>query len=527
MKAILTVPCRGTAAGGALADCLPLFPLLDRPFLQHVVEHLADRGVTEVQFVLGRHAAAVEDYLGDGARWGCKFAYHLTRDPDRPARTVRALAGAVGGGPVLLGHADRLPPLPAPLTGERAAFTHDGRWTGWAVADAADLAALPNGVGRDELFAHLVAVGADPVEVGPPLAFESAADVAAAQRTLLRDEFPGVLRAAREVRPGVWLARGVKVSPTAELVAPVFVGEGTAVGANAKVGPDAVVGPGCLVDAGATVRDTTVLPTSYVGPGVELNGVIVDGRNLLNPKRGTAVSVEGHLLDALTSPIAPRSAAGRLIERVAAAAGFVAGLPVLAAAAAWLKATRGGPVFRRRRFVRTPAAPHEAGWRLGSTFTLSADTADGGPSGWVVRPTMGGLVCDLLPGLLAVARGDLRLVGLPPRTADGLGQVPTDRWPAFLGTPAGLMSEAELMHADGASPDDVYLADAFQAHSRSTGSDVRRAFRFVGEALTSWRRPDPVPPPEPSRRRADPNAPTLEATRLDPTRSGVEFARVD
>src|SRR5205814_657702 len=82
MKVILTVPCQTT---GGPAGCLPLLPLLDRPFLQHAVEVLAGLRLTDVHFVLGRHADAVERHLGTGARWGGTFHYHLTPDPDRPA----------------------------------------------------------------------------------------------------------------------------------------------------------------------------------------------------------------------------------------------------------------------------------------------------------------------------------------------------------------------------------------------------------------------------------------------------------
>jgi dTDP-glucose pyrophosphorylase len=94
MKVILSVPCE--PAGGP-AGCLPLVPLLDRPFVQHAVEVLAGRKLTEVHFVLGRHADAVERHLGTGARWGCTFHYHLTPDPDRPAGALAAaVAGAAG-----------------------------------------------------------------------------------------------------------------------------------------------------------------------------------------------------------------------------------------------------------------------------------------------------------------------------------------------------------------------------------------------------------------------------------------------
>ena len=65
----------------------PLFllPLIDRPFIQHIVEYVAGTGVAgHIDIVLNHQPETVEALLGDGARWGLQFDYHLTRDPARP-----------------------------------------------------------------------------------------------------------------------------------------------------------------------------------------------------------------------------------------------------------------------------------------------------------------------------------------------------------------------------------------------------------------------------------------------------------
>src|SRR5437879_4267196 len=89
----------------------PLLPLLDRPFLQHVVEYVAQQGVTRFDFVLSQHPERFEDLLGDGTRWGCRFTFHLAGDALRPYRALQTLDLGPDGEPVLLGHADRLPPV--------------------------------------------------------------------------------------------------------------------------------------------------------------------------------------------------------------------------------------------------------------------------------------------------------------------------------------------------------------------------------------------------------------------------------
>lgn len=475
MTAIVSVP---DDTGNEPEGCPALRPLFDRPFLQHIVEFLAGRGFARIHFVLGRDGEAVERHFGDGRRWGCSFHYYLTPDPGRPAGPLAA-AVAIGGGPVLVGQADRLPLLPDFEPGDRVVFDADGRWTGWAVADAEDLRKLPRSLAWPGLDPHLVRRGAKRVGVERVLEFRSLADVPAACRALLESDFAGMLPPGREVRPGVRLGAGAAVAPSAVLVPPVFVGAGTVVRAAARVGPHAVIGPGCLVDTGAVVRNAVVLPGTHVGVGVELDGVVADRDHLIDPSGAGIIRVDPHLLGELPVGVGVAALAGRAGERAAAALAFVLVLPVLAAAAAWLRATRPGPVFWRRRFVRTSGNADESR-REATAVTLAPPRPTEDQVGWVVEPTLRGLVQELLPALPAVAAGRLRLVGLPPR-GPGLA----DRRPRFPAASPGLISEAGLVGPAGLTVDDARTVAAYQAQTSSAAADLGRVARFLARAVAA------------------------------------------
>src|SRR6266851_8068034 len=137
---------------------VPLLPLVDRPFIQHVVEYYAAQGVTQFDFVLSRFPEKIEHHLDDGTRWGAKFRFHLARDSSFPYRVLKALDWASGDGPILFGHADRLPLVPlrdvetsstGPVlfccadqedTGQAAR-----QWTGWGLLQLEHFASLPAG----------------------------------------------------------------------------------------------------------------------------------------------------------------------------------------------------------------------------------------------------------------------------------------------------------------------------------------------------------------------------------------------
>src|SRR5579859_2371507 len=115
-----------------------LLPLIDRPFLQHVVEFLAEAGMADsIDVVLSHLPEKVEALLGDGTRWGICIRYHLVRDSARPYAVLNRLAA---DGPVLLIHADCLPHValkqlagsPTPVV-----MCAHGTWTGWALLDSA------------------------------------------------------------------------------------------------------------------------------------------------------------------------------------------------------------------------------------------------------------------------------------------------------------------------------------------------------------------------------------------------------
>ena len=74
MKAV--VDCAASSAGELLLAGRPgaLLNLVDRPFLQHVVEYLVGAGLVDIDFVVDQpRVAEFEQMLGDGTRWGSRF----------------------------------------------------------------------------------------------------------------------------------------------------------------------------------------------------------------------------------------------------------------------------------------------------------------------------------------------------------------------------------------------------------------------------------------------------------------------
>jgi len=461
-----------------------LLPLVDRPFLQHVIERLVQLGVDDLDLLVVEHPEAVEALVGEGNRWGCPVKVHPLRDAAQLYDRLRLLAADPGDDGLLLAHGDR---LPGP-TLDAAAFAGatgpvlirhaaDGRttWSGWAWLPPGVAGVLPVGLDHAALEAQLASLpGSAALEVGALLEAFSVAGLLAANRAVLDGGFPGLLLTGREVEPGVWLSRNVVLHPLARVVPPVHLGENVRVGADTQVGPHAVLGRDCILDDRCRVERAVVAPGSFVGEALDLVDVLVDRNLLVSAEHGVATTVtDRFILGSLRSR--PTSAPGpALVLWAVALALLLAGLPLLVLALVQRAFSRRPTVWHVLDAVVQPAEPDDATWRTHRLRALAPLAVQAS------RASFADLVLRVAPLLPAVLLGRLRLVGVPPRTADALADLPDDWREVVLRAPAGALWEA---HATGARTDDerrvaetVYVAQASLRHDLAlVGRYLRRA----------------------------------------------------
>ena len=60
----------------------PMVPILGKPVMEYLIEHLARHGITEIMVNVAFHHQKIEEYFGDGHRWGVEigYAYEGVRD---------------------------------------------------------------------------------------------------------------------------------------------------------------------------------------------------------------------------------------------------------------------------------------------------------------------------------------------------------------------------------------------------------------------------------------------------------------
>ena len=439
----------------------PMMPLVDRPFIQHVVEHVVARGVQDVHFFLNHLPERIEAHFGAGERWGCRFHYHLVRDEFALGRMLRSVLFSEG--PLLLASGDRLPLFPEGdecLFAARGARTVlcAGNWTGWASLDTDKIAQCPDVENVDALgeWVGRVAMKKHKIEVEHCLDMRTFAGVMDAHARVLAKTVPGIMLSAREADPGVWISRNVRLHPAARLTAPVYIGEDCRVESGVSLGPGVVVGARSIIDARTVAENTVVFPGTYVGEALELQDVIIDRNCLINVRLDSGATVTDSFILGAATGVRVGDSLTLLAERAVALALFLVFWP-LPLFALLLAAARGGG-WRTLNAVRTPAEQNPASW---ATFRMGyvAFSRDAGPlSGGRLARVCGWFV----PGLVKVVSGKLSLVGMPVRDRKGLVTL-DDGWRSLcLSSKSGLITEAEVVGA-GDNRDSRYTADAFYA----------------------------------------------------------------
>ncbi len=496
----------------------PLLPLADKPFIQHIVETLVDRGVMEFDFVLNHLPEKIEHLLGNGLRWGSRFGFHLARDASRPYCTLKAISAAGAAGSILLAHADRLPQLP-----ERMAESmpegrnvpeelHEGQgqtmyclreasvrpelqgkqekyeWTGWAWLSKQFIATLPSGLDQAAFESHLMSAARREgrvVEVSRVLSIRSYKELLAAHSAVLTKEFLGLMLSATEVEPGMWLARNVSLHPTAELIAPVYIGENCRIGMRTQLGPNTVVGHNCVLDARCAATNSVIFPGSYVGEGLELEDVIIDKNLFVNVRLGAVAAVTDDFILGSLAGKQIRAELGRWVSRAAAVALLAVTWPILLATALYLKLERRSPVLVKREYLRLPALASEAHWRTFQLWSFQTEQTR-------EKSRLSGLFLYFLPALINVAKGELRFVGVAPRGKTEVKHLSHDWQALYLHSKAGIVTEAEVLYDDQPDEDELYSAEAFYSASAGMRHDARLLLSYFGRLLKSHS----IPPTE-------------------------------
>lgn len=297
------------------APSRPMGQLMDRPFLQHVVEQLVKRGVDQVTVVLPAGETAATALLGDGTRWGVTIQRRYSQgEPEY--RDLAASCPADSPELVLIGPADNLVFLPDLRESDvqpALFFASEGavsRWSGWALLPEREAAAFVGNLSEENGWRDAARASGITFQKTfldhASLSAASPRDLLLANRAVMEGGWPGLYFYGKEQQSGVWIGRGAKVHRSATLRAPCFIGENAWISANCTVGPQSVVASDSVVAEGTAVVRSVVTEGTYLGSGLDVSDCLVEANRIHNVRLNAEIQVpESHIASQLKSPRVP------------------------------------------------------------------------------------------------------------------------------------------------------------------------------------------------------------------------------
>lgn len=94
-----------------------------------------------------------------------------------------------------------------------------------------------------------------------------------------------------ETRPGVWISENAEVGHNVRIVPPAFIGRGVRIADDCLITRSTNVERGSHIDFGTAVEDSSVLPNTYLGIGLDLSHSIADGKTLWNLQHDVTLDI--------------------------------------------------------------------------------------------------------------------------------------------------------------------------------------------------------------------------------------------
>ncbi|MGA9354011.1 MAG: hypothetical protein WBV46_10005 [Terriglobales bacterium] len=114
-------------------------------------------------------------------------------------------------------------------------------------------------------------------------------------RQLVVDAFLGrcsIQPTGREIKPGVWVEDGARVHKTARLVAPTYVGSNARVQARSVITRFSNIERNCNVGEGSLVFDSSLLPHTLIGRGLDVSSALVDRTEFTDLGRNVTLRIQ-------------------------------------------------------------------------------------------------------------------------------------------------------------------------------------------------------------------------------------------
>jgi len=351
MKAMILAAGKGTRVR-PITQALPkpMIPLVRKPIMVSIVEHLRRYGVKQIMVNTSHLAPLIENYFRDGDAFGLQMAYSFEGYKVGDEIQGEAL-GSAGGMKkiqefsgffdetfiVLCGDALIDLDLSKALAFHRAKkslativlkeVSEVSKYGVVQTDDTGRIIQFQEKPAQQDAISNMINTGIyifepgifdyipanTPYDIGsqlfPTLAeaglafyglslpfqwldIGSVSDYWYASREILRGKVKGYQLPGEEIRPGIYTGINLNVDfDTVEIVPPVYIGSSTSIGAGAKIEGPTIIGANCVIEGGAIVKECFVDDYTRVNKIAHLEQQIIFDKKCISPS-GESLDIE-------------------------------------------------------------------------------------------------------------------------------------------------------------------------------------------------------------------------------------------
>jgi len=313
----------------------PMFPLMDKPVLEHIINYLKSYGFDDLALNLNYYPEMIQEYFQEGRQQGVRLRYSVEKTLLGTAGGVKKLESffdstfvVIGGdditdlnlGEVLAFHRRTgalatIAIIPVKDTSHYGVVVTDEQGkivsfqekpkpeeaksnlanTGIYIFEPEIFKYIPDGLAYDfgkQVFPQLVKLGL-PFYARQVTGYWSDIGNLKEYRKTCFDALNGKIkleRPAGEIQPGVWAGKDCRISPQAELVPPILLGDNCRVEAHTKLEGPVQIGSGCGIFSGCKIKNAVIWDGVEIGGEVRIKDCIL-GSNIALPH-----ALENHII---------------------------------------------------------------------------------------------------------------------------------------------------------------------------------------------------------------------------------------
>jgi mannose-1-phosphate guanylyltransferase len=344
MKAMILAAGKGTRVQ-PLTHRLPkpMIPVIGKPVMEYLIEELANHGFDEIMINVSHQAHRIEEYFGDGRRWGVDIGYSF-EGHIKEGEVVAEPIGSAGGikriqefghffddtALIICGDAIIDLDLTAAVrkhwqSGAKASVVtyevdaekvsdygvvvcdETGQITSFQEKPAAEDAQsnlvntgiyffepeivdlIPSDQAYDigsELLPKVVELGLPFKAINLPFTWIDIGqldDFWLTNQRLMRGEMRSISIPGKEVRPQVWEGVNVNVDwDEVRVEGPVYIGSNTLIEPGCELIGPVWISHGCVIRSGARIRHSMVFEHTHLGPAANVDEAMVFGHRLVD-----------------------------------------------------------------------------------------------------------------------------------------------------------------------------------------------------------------------------------------------------